>query len=226
MDSVTNTGVSTKVSQKLAVQKPAQDIKVTSATYYITGTSNPNESLYVNGQQVTNRGKYGSFGVFVSLELGDNVFNFQNGDATDSVTLTRVASAAYLDVSTTSYLTNPFPTYDNAFPAGKTIKIKCVAPSGASVSANVGGQTVYLSQDVSTAKKGVACQLLRQLHCSKFQCEPDSEPGQGDLYHELQRQDLHLYLRGEPVLHWVGCHFGGQSQPERHRHLCQGGYKQ
>ena len=57
MDSVTNTGVSTKVSQKLAVQKPAQDIKVTSATYYITGTSNPNESLYVNGQQVTNRGK-------------------------------------------------------------------------------------------------------------------------------------------------------------------------
>lgn len=110
MDSVTNTGVSTKVSQKLAVQKPAQDIKVTSATYYITGTSNPNESLYVNGQQVTNRGKYGSFGVFVSLELGDNVFNFQNGDATDSVTLTRVASAAYLDVSTTSYLTNPFPT--------------------------------------------------------------------------------------------------------------------
>lgn len=88
MDSVTNTGVSTKVSQKLAVQKPAQDIKVTSATYYITGTSNPNESLYVNGQQVTNRGKYGSFGVFVSLELGDNVFNFQNGDATDSVTLT------------------------------------------------------------------------------------------------------------------------------------------
>lgn len=156
MDSVTNTGVSTKVSQKLAVQKPAQDIKVTSATYYITGTSNPNESLYVNGQQVTNRGKYGSFGVFVSLELGDNVFNFQNGDATDSVTLTRVASAAYLDVSTTSYLTNPFPTYDNAFPAGKTIKIKCVAPSGASVSANVGGQTVYLSQDVSTTKKGVA----------------------------------------------------------------------
>ena len=52
MDSVTNTGVSTKVSQKLAVQKPAHDIKVTSATYYITGTSNPNESLYVNGQQL------------------------------------------------------------------------------------------------------------------------------------------------------------------------------
>ena len=156
METVTDTGVSTTVSQKLAVQKPAQDIKVTSATYYITGTSNPNVPLYVNGQQVTNRGKYGSFGVFVSLELGENVFRFTNGDNTDTVTITRVASASYLDVATTSYLTSAFPTYDNAFPAGKTIKITCVAPSGASVSAKIGGQTVALSQNVATAKAGVA----------------------------------------------------------------------
>ena len=68
------------VEQSLNIARPADDITVNAANYYITGTSDPQHPLYLDGMEVLTRGKFGSFGIYVPLEYGDNFFTFTNGE--------------------------------------------------------------------------------------------------------------------------------------------------
>ena len=84
--------VTTEVPQRLTIARPGKNVKTGTATYYITGTSDPSSDLYLNGEKFNSRGISGSFGVYMALEQGDNVFTFtqDNGDE-ESVTITRGA---------------------------------------------------------------------------------------------------------------------------------------
>ena len=42
-----------------------------------------------NGEEVADRGIYGGFGIYASLEMGENEFVFENGEDTVSLTITR-----------------------------------------------------------------------------------------------------------------------------------------
>ncbi|MBR5485551.1 MAG: N-acetylmuramoyl-L-alanine amidase [Oscillospiraceae bacterium] len=153
---ITNTGVDIYVPQALSIANPSKNMKTTASAYYITGTSNPAYKLYLNGNEVENRGMYGSFGVFASLNVGDNVFTFKQGENTKTITITRVASSSQLDIVTTENMTSLRPSVqDIARPAAK-YTLRCVAPSGASVYAVINGERVDLKQVAATAVPGVA----------------------------------------------------------------------
>lgn len=144
--------VDLKVPTKLSISRPAADITTTASAFFITGNSNPELKLTMNGELVSTRGSRGSFGVYVAVDPGQNVYTFQQGDRAVSVTITRGNSAF---VSTTTVVSSMAPSFDCATFSGNTINLSCIAPSGGSVTATVGGRQVAMKQNAATAKSGV-----------------------------------------------------------------------
>ena len=144
--------VNLKVPAKLMITRPSADITTTASAFFITGDSNPEQSLTMNGEAVTTRGSRGSFGVYVALNPGKNVYTFQQGNTTATVTITK-GNAAF--VPTTTVVSSMAPSFDCATFSGSKINLSCVAPSGASVTATVGGRKVAMKQAAATAQAGV-----------------------------------------------------------------------
>ena len=144
--------VDTYVPRELSITDPSEDFSTTSSAYYITGTSDPNQTLTLNGEEVTGRGIFGSFGVYVALSDGENIFTFAQGGQEETVVITKSAAGT---VATTNTVTSMFPSYKSAHEAGSTVTLSCVAPSGAQVVASVAGATVQLEQVAATAVEGV-----------------------------------------------------------------------
>lgn len=140
--------VKLKVPEKLEINRPAGEGFTNASTYFIMGSSDPDKSLTVNGQTVTTRGERGSFGVFVQLDDGGNLFRFQQGNDTVEVTINKGGTAATTKINTVRDMA---PSFDCATITGETINLSCVAPSGARVSATIGGRTVQLQQSAQAA---------------------------------------------------------------------------
>lgn len=153
--------VDTYVPQELAVTGPSGDITTTSDAYYITGTSDPNQTLTLNGEEVTGRGIFGSFGVYVTLSSGENVFTFAQGGQEETVVITKSSASS---VTTTDTITSMFPSYKSAHEAGSTVTLSCVAPSGAQVTASVAGAHIQLEQVAATAVEGVPARFKGEVH--------------------------------------------------------------
>lgn len=141
------------VSRKLAVTRPDEDVTTVAENWYLTGTSNPDEPLLLNGGEVEGRGALGSFGVFAALEEGENVFTFTQGETEAAVTITRTATEDY---ATTDTITRPMPEADIAVREGAPLVLSCVAPSGGTVTATVNGQEVAMEQRAATDVEGIA----------------------------------------------------------------------
>lgn len=97
---VLDTGFTLDTDYTLKLANPSKDTSTTAENYYITGSSDPDYPLTCNGEEVEDRGIYGSFGIYAPLEMGDNTFTFQNGDDTQTVTITRTKAATSGGIST------------------------------------------------------------------------------------------------------------------------------
>ena len=150
--------VDLKVPQTLQITKPAEDITVSSAYYYIMGSSDPSQPLYMgnNNYEITTRGKFGSFGVYVALAYGQNLVKFTQGNKTVSVYITRSDKVPAAVATTVSDM---FPSYNDAYFVNNKVSLSCVAPSGATVTATVKGRTIALTQVAATAQAGVAARF-------------------------------------------------------------------
>ena len=88
-EAILDTGFILDTDYTLQLANPSEDISTTESYYYITGSSDPDDPLTCNGEEVADRGIYGSFGIYASLEMGENEFVFENGEDTVSLTITR-----------------------------------------------------------------------------------------------------------------------------------------
>lgn len=143
--------VNLKVPSRLTLTRPSEDVSTSAAAYFITGGSDPDQKLTMNGETVAGRGTRGSFGIFVALQKGVNTFVFRNGDKAVELNITRGADTPV----TINDIRNTAPSFDCATYAGETISLQCTAPSGAQVTAAVGGRQVPLKQAAATAAAGV-----------------------------------------------------------------------
>ena len=146
------------ISNALNIANLSQNATISYANYTITGTSDPAQELTMNGEPVENRGSSGTFGVYVALEYGENVFTFRQGNESKTVTVTRPKSTG----STASPKAIDYITQSSMFPAntalarpGDTVSLACVAPSTATVQVEVNGKTVTLKQKAATAMAGI-----------------------------------------------------------------------
>lgn len=145
-------GIGLSTPQTLYISKPAGNITTTASGYYITGSSDPSQPLTMNGHTVHARGDKGSFGVFVQLAIGENIFTFAQGGVNRTVAITRNKVGAY---GTTKTLSSLYPASDRVVRSGDTLKITAIGPAGGSVRAKIGNRTVRLKQNVAAAVEGV-----------------------------------------------------------------------
>ena len=143
--------VNLKVPARLTLTRPEKDVSTSAAAYFITGGSDPDEKLTMNGEAVSGRGARGSFGVLVALQKGVNTFVFRNGGRSEEINITRGADTPV----TITNIRGAAPSFDCATYSGETISLQCTAPSGAQVTATVGGRQVALKQAAATAVAGV-----------------------------------------------------------------------
>ncbi len=150
-DEIVNTGIDLSSEAKLSISNPVKAVTTTAASYCISGTSDPEKNLTINGAAVENRGELGSFAKIVKLQIGKNTFVVNNGGLTETVTITREKSEENVK---TNKITSAKPTADNYAFAGEYI-LRCTAPSGAEVTATVQGKTITLEQVAATAEEGI-----------------------------------------------------------------------
>lgn len=85
--------LSSGVSGELAFSYPDPDAVVYTDTVFLMGTSDPAETLTVNGQEVTRYGTEGVWGLLVEPELGENTYTASQGGQEVSLTITRRKSS-------------------------------------------------------------------------------------------------------------------------------------
>jgi N-acetylmuramoyl-L-alanine amidase len=146
--------------------------------FHFFGAGVPNVPIYVNGQLVTNRTAEGFFSIFLPLARGQNTFNFtQAGQQTVTRTLTNNAPAPAAPPATMAVaVTGAFPAQDEWARVGSTITLSANAPSGAVVTAEIGGQTISLTQSTNTGRTATADNVIAARFTGNFTLNVDAPP--------------------------------------------------
>lgn len=103
----------------LSVSYPADGATIYTAACFVMGTSDPAQTLLLNGAPVESRGAGGTFGVLVDVAEGDNVYTFTQGETSVSVTVNRPAATG----GTSGTATLPHDDTAEAAP-GTPVRIK------------------------------------------------------------------------------------------------------
>ncbi|HWP52182.1 MAG TPA: N-acetylmuramoyl-L-alanine amidase [Clostridia bacterium] len=135
--------------QALSITRPTSVITADSATYCITGTSDPALPLTLDGQMVERGTDDGVFAVSVPLQYGDNSFTLKQGGSEQTVTITRPDGSG--PAATTINVTAMAPKSSLLAYNGVEFDITCVAPAGKTVTATLGGTTTALKQNAVAA---------------------------------------------------------------------------
>ena len=151
---ILNTGFVLDTDRELLIANPSKDVSTTASEYYITGASDPSASLTCNGAVVEDRGVYGTFGVYVSLQDGKNTFTFQNAGRTESVTITKTTKSSGGGIYTIDDLRRIGPKSNDVVKSGETFRIRCTAPANGKVTATLNDETIELKQE-AIASTGV-----------------------------------------------------------------------
>ena len=141
--------------QTFSVTRPTSGITLTYdwTNYFITGTSDPEKPLTIDGQEIPRYTETGLWGYLVDLAYGTNTFTISQGSSSETVTIQRLqpSGTSTIDNLVKSSL---YPSNSEAVLEGDALKLSCTAPAGGSVSASVGGLTVQL-EPVDSAQEGV-----------------------------------------------------------------------
>jgi len=147
----------------MVVQPRANFPAMTDASnFYFFGSGVPNVPIYVNGQLITNRTAEGFFSVFLPLTHGQNSFTFtQAGQNSITRVITNNPPAAAAPPATMAVgITNVFPAANEYAVWGTQLTLSATAPAGATVTAEIGGQTVTLSQTTNTGRTATADNII------------------------------------------------------------------
>lgn len=139
-------------AQALSITRPTATINTSFTTYFIMGTSNPALPLTVDGKQIERNTPDGVFGTQVKLAMGVNTFTFRQGNQSETVTIRRTDGS--VTPATISDIRSMYPVSSAVIQNGQTLSIRCVAPSGSSVTASIGGVSAVLKQS-EAAKTGI-----------------------------------------------------------------------
>jgi N-acetylmuramoyl-L-alanine amidase len=166
---------------RLLVAQPSRaEFTVTDAGgFWFYGTAVAGVPVYVNNQPITDRTSEGFFSVFMPLERGRNTFTFtQAGQTPVTRVIINNAPAQPRPPATMPFgIENAFPATNEWARMGATLTLRATAPAGATVTAEIAGQTIELTQTntnlQSTASNFVAAQFTGSFTLSDY-AEPDA----------------------------------------------------
>jgi len=138
------------VMDNLLVAQPSRDFTVREAAgFNFFGSAVPDVPVYVNGQLITNRTAEGFFSIFLPLTAGANSFTFtQEGQTpvTRVVTNSGPALATPTPPMTSPAVINVAPAANVWAATASPFTLRATAPAGATVYAQIGGETIRLTQ--------------------------------------------------------------------------------
>ena len=121
---------------RLVISSPTKSsLTVTDPVFTFTGTSDPAESLTVNGAEIA-REEDGVFAYQTELKVGKNAFSFAHKGETKTYTVT------YRYVIINSFAPSGAQTY----PSGSTVVVNVSARKGSTVQASLNGETIELTR--------------------------------------------------------------------------------
>lgn len=175
-----------EITQELEITRPMGSFTTQSDTYFVTGVSDPSQPLYYTvlnetgedktaesdesendtdqidedeDDELIRQGDKGTFGLFVTLEPGENVISFRQNNTTKSVVITQGSDSSGGTQEGSSFNTitqsSMTPAVDTPLDKYDTVTLSCVAPAGAEVTATFYGETYYLEQVVPEAEDGI-----------------------------------------------------------------------
>lgn len=126
----------------LNIARPSQDLNTNYSTYYLNGSSNPNEKLYINGKEITNRSEKGFFGVLVNLKIGKNEFTLKQDNKSVKRIITRKSSTSSSSLPKNAEIikSSTYPQSTEYWSSKDIITLYCKAPIGAEVNVNINGE--------------------------------------------------------------------------------------
>lgn len=135
------------ISDKFEITRPTTPKLVVDTYYYtIFGTSDPNKELYLNGKEVERIGSSGLFAETVEVPKKGETFTFSQNGINKSVFISRTPSGNGNGNNTISKIKSCKPSDHTIIHYGETIKLSCIAPGQAKVSAIIDGQKIELKQ--------------------------------------------------------------------------------
>lgn len=137
----------------LNIARPSKDLNTNYSTYYLNGSSNPNEKLYINGKEITNRSEKGFFGVLVNLKIGKNEFTLQQDNKSVKRIITRKSSftSSSLPKSPEIIKNSVYPQNTEYWSSKDTVTLSCKAPIGSEVRVNVNNESFIMVPKESKA---------------------------------------------------------------------------
>lgn len=178
INNIVDNGVNLSIPKSLGIIYPKTVFTTDKDTFYIVGTSDPSQPLYMNDQELTDIASNGIFEVTVSLPQ-NGVYNcvFKQGNETKVVPIFKNVQA---DISYNGFAlpgvirknvlaidSSIYPT-QNIVTDKKTIKLQCSAPAGASVTADFCGVNYPMYQEKTTSEIGVAAKYYTNVDLSSI----------------------------------------------------------
>lgn len=141
--------LSQPVAQTVAITYPADGAVIYTDTVFIMGTSDPGQSLTVNGQPVERQGTRGVWGLELPVAMGNNTITAVQGGESASITFNRRSSSGW---------SGSGPTSDGSVPApwGKKLRINVTLASVLSQPGNP-------DSIVMTAYEGAVAEVAQSL---------------------------------------------------------------
>lgn len=181
---------------EIGVHSPRNGSTTAMSSHYIGGLSDPNYPLTMNGEPILDRSVNGFFGVLVDLDYGRNVFHFKNGKHSFDFEITR-DDGYYGDYGESDYLDEAKIVEASCYPQktaivreGGTLHLECLAPSGASVLADICGHKIPLEREWG----GDEPSLLLAKYVGEF--KPEQSFKYVEMY-DYGKVTYHLYYDGE-----------------------------
>ena len=133
----------TQAQESLFISYPPNNRQTTSERIFIIGTATGSGELLINNTSVK-RSPGGHFAPSFPLEMGDNIFRVQLGDKTVTITVKRIASEPIIPTGVAFAPNSLVPSKNIARLPEELICFSAVAPPNATVSVELGSQTIPL----------------------------------------------------------------------------------
>ncbi|MDP4095071.1 MAG: family 10 glycosylhydrolase, partial [Bacillota bacterium] len=135
------------------VSRPSDDIRTSYQEYYLSGSSDPNLPLYLNGIPVEGRSSKGYFGILVPLEKGENIFTFSQDASYSTKVIYRDTGASAPKTMSTADITksSAFPQSQEYRMPGEKITLSCQAPVGAKVTVKLGSKSYNMTPSTTVS---------------------------------------------------------------------------
>ncbi|MDZ8189531.1 MAG: N-acetylmuramoyl-L-alanine amidase [Nostoc sp. ChiSLP02] len=157
----------------LVVVFPENNYQTSAQKIFFLGTASPDGEVSIDGKPIT-RSKAGHFSPSLPLQLGENLFTVRYRDREIQIKVTRVATVPELPQGLAFAKGSLIPAADIARLPGELICFSAIAPPNASVSVQLGNQTVTLFPQPQQA------QLPNNLAALTGQNQPHGQSSVGD----------------------------------------------